>query len=49
MAAPNEFLHCGDTDGEDVATCRARGVEAFEEVHSSQLRVARPAPTANWH
>ena len=47
MAAPNKFLHCWDTDGEDVATCRARGVEAFEEVHSSQLRVARPAPTAN--
>jgi len=44
MAAPNEFPPSG---GEDVATCRARGVEAFEEVHSSQLRVVRPAPTAN--
>jgi len=42
-ATTDEFLHCGDADGEDVATCMREGVISFEEVFSSQLREPHPS------
>jgi hypothetical protein len=44
-ATTAEFLLCGDAEGEDVATCMAEGVNAFEEVYSSQLRQPHPTET----
>ena len=44
-ATTNEYLHCGDDEGEDVATCMSAGVNAFEEVFSSQLREPHPIET----
>ena len=45
-ATTDEYLHCGDDDGEDVATCMRDGVNAFEEVYSSQLREPHPTTPA---
>ena len=37
-AASAEWQHCGDVEGEDVATCMREGPAKYEEVFASQLR-----------
>jgi hypothetical protein len=44
-AAPVEYQHCGDVEGEDVATCMTEGPAKYEEVFSSQLREPHPTVT----
>ena len=42
FATTDEFLQCGDADGEDVAECMREGVISFTEIYSSQLRQPHP-------
>jgi hypothetical protein len=45
-ATADEYLQCGDDDEEDVVSCMSAGVNAFEEVYSSQLRQPHPTEPA---